>query len=713
MDPNQRIPNVNREQLLETVCHATQPPSVVNGGPAHVSLSRAVREIQQSLMADSLPRPDTPLPSAECVAAFIAGSATPEENEQVIRASAHDLGILLQVTAAVQTRPIVPDTSPELTKRLLSIGPKRAETLPRFLPPTVLEPQTQPVTNTRRFDASTKSDGLSRPWVVGLVSAASLLVALTWFLINNLHQNERTRGPSAELRDAPALPGGQSNPGENLQPRSDDSRTPDNPLLADDLPAEDSSRTQIESAIERLEDELARQGPTPQPPITTPQPTEQALAGQNSNHQESGHGTATGDPRLAPMPGSQTDVSLQPAIAWTQVTGILAQQTESGYDRWQAHSTASLPSQTAVDAAVPFTPPKWLTLPGCYARGKLAAGGRIVVNQDSCLSAASKFMDAPGLPANASVEAAAGRTILELRFGSLAMLDVPAGHSIEITGVWNNPKELRVEEPASFYLKRLPGGIQLWLQSGKLTQRNQPVPLKQALLLQQNNLAPVSNTAGPKPTLPKWARQFPTSSILPRGILANLDDSVELGDAIDAQLVAMARNLNRNNAVSRNHFTNLCRWRVKLSVEDGTGIAKHPLWFVRTAAFDLALNSNDYIPSIQAKRLLLAKLRATPATAIHVPSGTATNRTPNPAQQAITVQMVRNWIEFAGGRRQASRQDIGQWLQLLTVDDRVVAAFADYLLRKRYANGPTFDPRASAEVRTEAQRAWRQAITGG
>ncbi len=657
-------------------------PANRNGAP-QPSLSRVVRDVQQQFAAlqTQLSPPSVPLPTAECVAAFVDGNATEAESDEVIRATVHDLGILLQVTQALQNVPEHPQAvSAELVARLTALRQTPSMDSHSSVLPSNTQAVTEPPMQTSLGDAAQPAERSRRGsgWTMLAVAvAACLLLAVGWRLWSG---SGRSDVSPPDRRVAENL---NSRPPEEQDTEEQDAQGPiENapPELVTNPPAPDQpgSDTDIDRAMDNLQQQIVRQA-------------DQGAASESDDQQSAMDESVVAQPSTTPSPMS--DGSLEPAIEWRQVTGILARQTEQGYDKWQAVSSASL--HRADDrSADPDAMTSWLTLPTCYARGVLTGGGQVVMNQDSRLSAQIVSPET---------------TLLQLEFGSVALLDVPVGRKFRLDGAGTTANELEVVQPARLHVRRVPAGFAVAVESGQATYQGRPWPRRRVLLIRADG----TEIGGPL-AVPEWASQFPTSSVLSRKLLASFDKPQELGQAIEQQLVTMARSLNPNNQLGMANFRKLCLWRAKLSVEDNTAVVQHPLWFVRTAAFDVALSTTDHLPSLQARRQLAARLQAATLSTSR-PSATAPTAITNqarPQQQKVTAQQIRNWIETSKGNRQPSRQDLANWLSLLTGEDRVVAAFADYLLRKRFANGPAFDPAAAPAVRARSQQAWRSVITG-
>lgn len=650
---------MNRQQLLEMIRVASREAVQLNGRAPAPPLTLTMRETQASLseLKNAVAEPDLPLPSAESIASFIAGTCEAREEQQIVQACVHDVGILFQIVNAVQAEHDQPaEVSQSLRTRLLELKGQTDQrsnavlesnpaqsTGPLPLPAPVTTELAPATTESAESQSSTQGHRRVSWQLWGLVAAA-LIIAIGGFAISSL------RNDNAQ----PQLTGNEL-PEVRHQEEEDLLLTQDDDAEQAEGPATGPPPDGIDDALDRLESMLVGPASNDDSATSAAGNSDAAVVPSNRPKPEN---TATASNTAQPPNRNDHLRSQVPPVQWDQITGILARQTEESYDRWAIVRLEADDEQVANS---------WLTLPSCWARGNLANGGALVMGENTSLQATAPSPD---------------RVSVNLRFGSVAMVDLPAGQRIVLSGMPKSVQELQIDQPASLLIKRIVGGAQITLNSGSVTYGSEKLPSQRTLVIKGDQVTLGSETV----SAPEWIAKLPKQSALSRQILSNLDSSGDLGTAMDKQLGAMLRNVNQNNATSVNNLRKLCLWRARLAVEDESETAQHKYWMVRGAAFDSVLFSVDHLPSQMGRRRLVARLTGTPP------------------------QTIRNWIECAKGNRKPTRQDIAQWLNFLTSDDPVVAAFADYLLRKRFGGGPEFDPQATAKARAIAQRLWRNTV---
>ena len=662
---------VNGQRLLETIRQAIASQPAASSDAAPQSLTRLMRTVQLQLrpLEASVPKPAMPLPSAETVAAFVDGQATASEEEHVVQSCIHDVGILLQVVNAVQAESVVAAAvDSALHTRLLAMqraaAPSKSVITEMVIRAELVDPS--PTQSIATKTLPTRPTNLSRimPRIAAGVLAVCLLVACGWLVLRSFGPDVNGNGGTnqvvengldnfqstdrAMVRNRPEVQGGDQGSPPALESPTNEA-------------AVDAQGTQL--AVDQSNFGQENERPV-SAEVEGPALREESVLKDDSAQ-------AVPD-RIATIPPKQSigpDMRVQPVarLRWTQVVGILAEQKDLGYDHWKVISEERGQDPTSGD--IRQEQRSWLTLPTCFAQGELTSGGRLVMNQDTHLDLVSDSQ---------------GQVKLDVQFGSIALIDVPAGKQLSIATSPASVSEFEFRAPSSIQIQRIIGGIQFTVAAGDVVQDGVQVPRNKRITCRQD-----VREIGPDSGLETWAIEVPKSSELPRQILANFADVENLEDAMDRQLANMARNLNPSNPLSVKNFRQLCKWRSRLSVEEPTAAMKHPLWFVRNSAFDSMLLSTDHMPMLNAKRDLLARL------------------------QGVSVMRIRAWVEMARGAQKPSRQDLAQWLGLIASDDSVAAAFGDYLLRKQYPNGPMFDPNADVGSRQEVQRAWRAQIAGG
>lgn len=660
---------VNGQRLLKLIRQAivSQPAATDEAAPQ--SLARVMRAVQSQLrpLESSIPTPAMPLATAETVAAFVDRQATVREEEQVVQACVHDVGILLQVVSAVEAEIAIDSpASPALHARLLAMH-RSAETpnahvatnrvqaelvdaMPAMPIATKVLPGQRPMRGDRIM-----------PWAAAGMLAACLLAACGWLVMhaivpvvsgggetNQIAENKVGSVPDPERAVVSIR---EDDPSGDLNSQTDEEL----PIIAEAVDPRESKLAQERREEASADDHGDEQGHVPETAIAR---------GYNPD-------TSAQDPIAMIPSGQENRLNPNPrhaaVIRWTRVAGILAEQKDAGYDHWKVISENREREPLTEDIALKQG--SWLTLPTCFAQGELASGGRLVMDQDTHMQLSDDSQD---------------RMKVDVQFGSIALIDMPAGQRLSIETSAASATELTFRSLGSVQIQRIAGGIQFTVAAGDVAQDGTQIPRNKRVIYRQE-----VRELGPDAGFSSWAVDMPKSSELPRQILANFTDVDDLGEAMDRQLASMARNLNPSNPLSVKNFRQLCQWRSCLSVEEPISATKHAVWLVRNAAFDSILLSNDRLSTLIARKDLLARL------------------------QGVSVIRIRAWAEMARGGQKPTRQDVSQWLSLLANEDSVVAAFGDYLLRKHYPTGPMFDPNADVGGRRETQRAWRVQVAGG
>ncbi len=623
---------MDRQQLLQIVNQALRATPLAEATARSLAVSMRLATARLESHRSEVPSPQDPLPSAEAVAAFVEGYATAEEERQVIAACVHDVGILLQVmsTAEALDAPLQPMPNAQMLDRLLTLSTPRD--FEAAVTPAVHKPR-------RR-----------RMLVISLGIAAAILLALGWVMtVGGLGDASRRsdqafdppRDPSESSRpQMAAAPGSEADPDYPEEPGP---TLPDGPSSSQPAAlAKDSTQPAV---VEQPSDAWLPPNQQPFDGLATPEFdawTPGMLAAQPK--------------RPPPSP----DAPPVTAVAWTQVTGVLAEQSQPGYDKWKLVSTRAS-SDASSDGSG-----SWLTLPSCFARGELTLGGQLVMNEQS------------------SVEAVVGdqSTLINLRFGSIALVDLPPRSHLQLIGSQTEAHPVLVATEAAFELRRVLQGLELTVGAGELQLRETRLRPRTTYLIRGSRVE-VVETERP---WPQWSRSFPRATEVSEEIIDRLARADDLSRALDRQLLLLAKPATTGNPVAVARFVALCRWRASLGVEDATEVVRHPMWPVRMVAFEQLLAARFRLPAVAARQRLFSKM------------------------SAAEREHVRSWFEIASGRRVATRQDVAVWLGWLTGEDPDLAAFGDFMLRKCFTPAPDFSPTASLRARTMARKAWTAAV---
>ncbi|RMF42626.1 MAG: hypothetical protein D6753_07025 [Planctomycetota bacterium] len=675
-------------------------------------LAQLVRQLQHRL-ADwrhRIPAPPQPLPNAEQIAAFLDGATSAQEDAVIIRAAIHDPGILLQIASDVCTPPIPSNyASADLRQRLIDLAqpdrtaPPRGPSVDAWLLDASASPAAhellrgdsapvEPMAEScsvasaqcadsrampqPRRDRRSLRDVRAAPILAALV--ATLLIVLGgWGIWHAIRRSPLERhGQVAEQDlDGPMPAGGRATSSATIPPLlSGQSGQPS----AGEAGVEDD----IQAAVEELEAQLAQQSST--------RPLEEAVRA-SFNVPPGGEdlvGQPTGDRLASPIgrpaeepagnPAATTEVagtgtldrSRRPTLAsqpirWLRVVGLLAQQPESGYDAWMPVAGSDALTELGDDPALQHSAHPdagdWLTLPGSFAEGEIAAGGRIVLGENT--NVVTRLSDD-------------GTLDVQLRFGSAALLDLPSGTRLRLPPL-STQSAVEVVQPAELLMQRVAGGVLVQVHRGEIRLADGFARAGTSRLIHPSGVEP----GPPSDTLPSWAVRLPTRSTIPRQVLANIDSKQNLPTVIDAQLVRLGRNLDTRNALAVRTFLQLCQLRARMAVADPLAAATHPIAGVRLALFDLLTQAEDNAVAQAARRELMRRLR-------------------------IARQELASWSQAVTARNRLNRQFVARWLDMLIDEDPVVAAVGDYFLRRSAGGGPVFNPSADRPARMLARTQW-------
>jgi hypothetical protein len=692
-------------QALDTLPEPSNADSL--GHPEAARLIAATRRLEQQLVhaKRNMAPPALPLPSADSIAAFVEGQATLAEQTHVTAAAVFDVGILFQLVSTVESQPVgqppnlptngqVSSSHSDLQRRLLALRPSN-ESAPKSLQGTYEDATvhaadspsaSEPVGDTRPAGASiaTLNPALLAPagtlrshknWpltasrlVLLLSLAACLLLGLGWIMLAGIFKPaaEGLRASQSPNQQAPNQqapnqlpPSVEPHGAARLPPRESPYETPQPPTgPATASTAAGAGPTQVAALTPDLEAPTDPRAPSD--PGASPGPVRPSLS--------------------SPAPRSA-----EAAISWRQVTGLLAHRPSSSYDRWQAVRLGDVQESSGSN--------HWMTLAGCFARGEFAGGGFLVLGEDTSLQAASGV--------------GSGSVKLHLDYGTTALRELPGEFRLQFVskaGPASSASLLEIGEKAELLVQREAQGLRIRLISGAARLGPTQLEVGTDVLLEDQAAIPrltgtASNTDVLAGSLPRWAVQMPGEPRVGRTILASLAAAPDLEAELDRQIVQLGRNVNPSSPLGLANLEYLCRWRATLAVDEPQAATTHPLWPVRMAAFERMLLDANFRPAqAQAKRQLLGKVvgkfKAAPARG-----------TQNVA--AVSVEDLREWLAIVGGGREpVTRQTAAAWVYLMGDAEPEVAAFADFLLRKTFGIGPSFDPTSATPPRRQIQRLW-------
>ncbi len=639
-----------------------------------VSLAATTRRIAMLLQSQrhSVAAPLQPLPSAECMAAFAEQQTTELEEQQVVAACIHDMGILFQLVNIVDQKlnNVSLPPSNEVMAGLLALAPQavhpsrethlieaqfieappiKAQLVESQLAPGQLtrlnsssqvELSATPQTNGHR-SALLQNRRSSIQWrlAVGAMVAATALLAIFsagYLMTNNAKPNQNQLGAAQKNQAQPSM--------------IDAVKSPNAVELAE-IP---STEVQPNNA------QLAREThQPPQPKLDSPE----IAAAEPLEKLPSNSLPAPPMPEVKPTP---MEVPPQFASAkfgrWEQVSGIVAASQSRESPNWQAVSQAD--GKELVDENQPLS---WMTPPGCYAQAAFGAQGKLILRENSLATFRTQTKDSDVLP------------VCELEYGAVYVSNALANHLLQIDTTSNISLQLELAESASL-IAWVEGSELRLLPQGNVTADGQMLVSGKVIQVAQDHIEPIELLM----ELPEWCQQLPKESVLSRAILGNLDQSTNLAQAIDHQLIGLLSR--QSTPQSLKLIQQLSQWRVAMDSDYPLRAALSPITPVRLVALNSILSDTTEERFVAARRSLLGRLQP-------------------PGEDRRRLQMLRMQLK-------PSRQDVAAWLNELTGDDPELAALADYMFRSQAATGPNFDPTAPRAQRELVKRAWLKLYTG-
>jgi len=688
---------MNRQQfetLLDNYLIGRSGPNGGNQGT--LSMPTLARAIQGELSKwnGEFSAPPDPLPSAECLAAFVAGSTTEAETQQVIAGCIYDPGFLLQLLIAWQERLFLGETQPHqvedhiddaLVQRLLAIHSVRGWS------------RTDSIQNEKQVqDVRPSLPQYRRPtWAVALTAIAlSLLGLVVWWAISSPTVDRKveltvqdplsspthrsadatavvTTAPSvldasADQTQGPFAGGVKKDTSQSIGPDVDHPELPGEKMAKNDR-QDEADRSLVpgdhteSSELEGNEPDLALSDETSD--LASPE-----LAQSESDFPSS--------PNLGETYSSAASVS------WTRVVGLIAEQQASGVERWRAllgpqtqrtenPSDENLPLHSSHHRANSGAA-TWLLPPGCFARGSLPLGGELILAEGTILS----------------LKGQADEIQLQLLEGEAAAAQLPVGSRLRLSTAEFEGPSVSVKEPATFSARLVDGQLVLSVHSGDIYWDDQRLENRRAFRMSQQSF----DESGDASPAPGWMERLPSQSSLSRNLLAKLAQSDDLTLAIEQSLADLLNGTAwQNNPRTMRDVEILSKWRGSLSFEDPLEPATHPVWPVRHKQLMRLFGTPDGSPFDRVRLRFAANLNA---------SGVA-------ARDDRYVQ----WQAMIFRRQIPTRSDLAEWLSYIDSTDALMAAAGDLMLRVYFNDGPAFNPRAPVPNRMLVRRRWMQIVS--
>lgn len=615
----------------------------------------------------------------EQVAAFVEGELSPAEANQICEAVMVDNGVLAELVAAVrgsqQPTESLPPIPAALAAQLLTMQsdlprpidrqPQNGTQADRGLAGDVVIVTPPPPVTTAQIHQSTSENGrvhpsrqpLNRRWkIAGWIAVAASILAILALA---------TREGASQPRGSEIAEHEPTVSDSNRQPSSVPHIDPNpeatelEPRIADiDPPTDDGDSSN--AAIPGLPDPPGRQTP-PADSIVNRDPT-------GNNPPVSPENVPTLENEMPRTPSVSAPPQL-PALRWKEITGLLAQQDLAGtlpsrqrIGGWKSISAER--SESPVGRLVALR-----TLPLSRAEAELEGGGRIVIAGDS-------EMQLSRMTRRASAE-------IDLRHGSVAIIDVPTGTVIHFVHGDRLIASLRWNDRGSAVVHRDAGGVQVHVHHGTIDVNDLPRQDESVAVASDRSATSIDQ---PK-RLPNWVDR-PTETIgIPRHILAQIAETDDVVRTLNQRINELAS-------------------APRLSVEDQRALATLATWQAAMADAHLFRMIGSRIPAM--RMAALQRLVRLPRTDPRfVPIWTNVDRL---AANKQRVAQVRRWCEMSRRRLRPNANQLEQMITGLSAQDVAGRAMADFMLRQFYPGGPPFDPTWTGQTQQRAINVWRKRV---
>jgi hypothetical protein len=553
---------VNPQQLRQTIEQqlllAASLASPSADSSAEISLSAVTRRVAEQLDTHKayVASPAQPLPSAECLAAFVERQTSRIEEQHVVASCVHDMGILFQLVNIIdqQIHSPVAAVPSDVMARLLSLGNKETH-LPKPSASAVEKVPLSSGLQTER-DLRTKSH-VRRLWIGASILAASAIFLA--FVIANLVLNDRR--PTQDQLGV--------SPNDNSQP----------PKVNDqeDLPRIVETPSRSPDSIQVVEDK-ERQIPT--------DPESNDLANNPLNQSPNTNITdnVTTPEKMTTPVVAPSKLPMVKFGRWEKVVGILAASPDREYPIWEAVTESK--RKDVVDETRVLT---WLTPPGCYAQARYGDQGKLVLRENSVASFRIQEDRSGVLP------------ICELHYGAIFIAGTQTKHQVQIGDSSSMSVRMELEENTSLLAWKENGELR-FLPRGKVRSNGQLLVNGKAVRVSAEGLEVIQELKEE----PGWCQQLPKQNVLTQTILGNLDESNDLAKSVDQQL---SRMLSRPSVLSLKHIQQLALWRVAMEGDSPLRAAISPIPAVRMALFRMLMSDTTEMPFAAAKRNLLGRLQ--------------------------------------------------------------------------------------------------------
>ncbi len=633
----------------------------------------------------------------EQVAAFVDGQLTSDETQNVCDAVMVDNSILAELIAAVRlthdTTRELPPLSDALSAQLIAMSSglpngsgfqsgsdlqsgstsESGTVQPSRGGDALASPVAPPRLPVRIHAASENGRVLkgggrhrgARRIAAALVTVAATVLAVIFFASGDRDTTPED-APLAERGSSPAAVQPDVDAGERTR---DPSQQVSEPLLASGDP---NSSGGHQAALEPGENESTPTAPdetVPAPGVPVGDAVVMEKAGPNVTPVSPQNPVVALD-RSPPNTPSTPSPPRLAALRWTEVTGLLAQQdlTASPSLRREG-SWASIPADSSGPNLAQNRRVSLRTMPLSRAQADLAGGGRIVIAADSGLQ-----LTAGGKNASAKID---------LHHGAIAIMDLPAGTVIHLTLGDRVVASLRWSEHASAVLQRAAEGFQIHINGGAIAINDQPRESESITVANDRTVRTIDR---PK-RLPRWVDRPVDSIGIPRTILAQFAGTDNVMRTLNQRIKEIV-SAPRISSADQRTLATLASWQATMAGSQMFRLANSHIPAVRLAAVERLVNMPKTDPRFRQtwtnmERAIKNKQRVT---------------------------QIRRWCEMARSGSRPNPAQVEQMVAGLSSPDVAGRATADFMLRRFYGNGPSFDATWTGANRQRAINLWRKRV---
>lgn len=665
---------MNRSTILNRIHHHLQTSFLEWGEerPLGEIVPLVARDIRPRVRLTSEQAVPSPVISIEKIAAFVDGNLDKADEQAICDAMMMDNSVLAEVIASVrasENEPVkLPPLPGRLHERLLSMHGE----LSPAVTPVLFDPdrdlQTQSITSSVEpyydsdvivvTDLGQRSSRLNLGMAIRIVAVAAvfLLMVSLWIRWSSDANSNSTLDQVADKKQDDSL-------------RDDSDPTNESDAIQDAIqPTTRSPEVIVDYSPGKTSADISVG-----PETTGPLVDHDAIA--NASIDDS-----VDDTELIPRPDSFVPNVLardeRPRelmnLNWTEVIGLMVKADASSLNedrpttRWEQvqldSSSQGLPENNRAYNDVVLR-----TLPMSRATGDLAIGGKMVMAPDTGVRLlAGDRQDA---------------CVVDLMFGTVALLDVAEGTELQIFDQRQSLATLHWVTPASLVVQRLVDGLQIQVHQGDVLINNTSVRSKSVHVKPEQELATVR---APK-RLPRWISTPDQTTVAEQNVLAQFADSGDLRVSLQQNIAALSRGGN-TNLQDAPLLSKLAQWQAALAGPHVFRLTASRIPAVRIAALNRLVSMPESDPRY-------ARLWRTIEASVN-------------NQQRFA--QSRRWLQPLRSGTRPNRILIDQMLAGLAADDVATRALADFVLRKYVNNAPPYDPTWTAPMRQRAINIYRQ-----